>query len=243
MILSLYGFRPTPSPSTKTGYFSESDCYSDIILFDQWSSAFLPPPLFSPKSARRGDIPFCPPPPQPISIYIPYALLVVALLSAYIVALNKVELKPGEVEYPAEAFLAPEFEMPTLNGGKIKLSDYRGKVLFINFWATWCATCKVEMPSMEKLYQRFREYDFEMLTVSVDKDLSLITPFIKKYNLTFPVLLDPDSKVAKQAYKTTGVPETFVVDKNGIIVYKAIGPRDWATDETMEAFAQLIQRS
>jgi len=165
---------------------------------------------------------------KPTSIYIPYALLVTALLSFYVVSLNKVDLRPGEVEYPAEAFLAPEFELPTLQGGKIKLSDYR--------------TCKVEMPSMEKLYQRFREYDFEMLTISVDKDLSLITPFVKEYGLTFPVLLDPDSKLAKQDYKTTGVPETFVVDKNGIIVHKAIGPRDWATDETMEAFAQLIQR-
>ena len=105
---------------------------------------------------------------KPTSIYIPYAFLVTALLSVYIVALNKVDLKPGEVEYPAEAFLAPEFELQTLQGGKIRLSDYRGKVLFINFWATWCATCKVEMPSMEKLYQRFREYDFEMLTISVD---------------------------------------------------------------------------
>ncbi len=82
-----------------------------------------------------------------------------------------------------------------------------------------------------------------MLTISVDKDVSLIAPFVKEYNLTFPVLLDPDSKLAKKYYKTTGVPETFIVDKNGIIVHKAIGPRDWATDDTMEAFAQLIQRS
>ena len=180
---------------------------------------------------------------KPVSIYIPYALLVAALLSAFIMAINKVDLRPGEVEYPAEAFLAPAFDLPTLTGGKVKLSDYRGKVLFINFWATWCATCKVEMPSMEKLYQRFKEYDFEMLTISVDKDQSLIAPFVKEYNLTFPVLLDPDSEVAKKDYKTTGVPETFVVDKNGIIVHKAIGPRDWATDDTVEAFAQLIQRS
>ena len=118
---------------------------------------------------------------KPTSIYVPYTLLVAALFSVFILALNKVDLRPGEVEYPAEAFIAPEFELPTLQGGKIKLSDYRGKVLFINFWATWCATCKVEMPSMEKLYQRFREYDFEMLTISVDKDLSLISPFINEY--------------------------------------------------------------
>ncbi|MCH8156240.1 MAG: TlpA family protein disulfide reductase [Nitrospinae bacterium] len=180
---------------------------------------------------------------KPISIYIPYSLLVAALLSVCIVFLNKIDLKPGEVEYPAEAFLAPQFELPTLNGGSIKLSDYHGKVLFINFWATWCATCKVEMPSMEKLYQRFREYDFEMLTISVDKNQSLVAPFVKQYNLTFPVLLDPDSEVAKKDYKTTGVPETFIVDKNGIIVHKAIGPRDWATDDVMESFAELIQRS
>jgi peroxiredoxin len=96
---------------------------------------------------------------------------------------------------------------------------------------------------MEKLYQRFKEYDFEMLTISVDKDQSLIDPFIKQYNLTFPVLLDPDSEVARKAYKTTGVPETFIIDKNGIIVHKALGPRDWATDDLMESFAQLIQRS
>ena len=85
---------------------------------------------------------------KPNSIYIPYALLVTALLSFYIITINKVDLKPGEVEYPAEAFLAPAFELPSLQGGKIRLSDYRGKVLFINFWATWCATCKVEMPPL-----------------------------------------------------------------------------------------------
>ena len=180
---------------------------------------------------------------KPVGIFVPYALLVTALFSIYIISLNKVELKPFEMEYPEEAFLAPSFELLSLKGGPVQLADYKGKVLFINFWATWCGTCKVEMPSMEKLYQRFKEYDFEMLTISVDKDISLIDPFLRQYNLTFPVLLDPKSEVAKKNYKTTGVPETFIVDKSGIIVHKAIGPRDWATDETMEAFAQLIQRS
>lgn len=177
---------------------------------------------------------------KPTGIYIPYAMLVAALLSIFIISLNKVELKPFEVEYPAEAFLAPAFELPSLKGGKVKLSDYKGKVVFINFWATWCGTCKVEMPSMEKLYQRFKDHGFEMLTISVDKDQSLIDPFMQQYALTFPVLLDPESEVAKKSYKTTGVPETFIIDRNGLIVHKAIGPRDWATDETMEAFAQLI---
>jgi cytochrome c biogenesis protein CcmG, thiol:disulfide interchange protein DsbE len=177
---------------------------------------------------------------KPISIYIPYAFLVAALLSIFVTTLNKVELEPFKVEYPAEAFLAPSFEMESLSGGKVRLLDYRGKVVFINFWATWCSTCEVEMPSMEKLYRKFKDHGFEMLTISVDKDQSLIEPFMKKYNLTFPVLLDPDSKVAKKDYKTTGVPETFIVNREGIIVYKKIGPDDWATDEMMEAFAKLV---
>ncbi len=178
---------------------------------------------------------------KPVSIFIPYAFLVTALLSIYIVTLNRVELEPYQTEYPAEAFRAPQFELSSLSGGTVKLSDYRGKVVFINFWATWCGTCEVEMPSMEKLYQRFKNQDFEMLTISVDKDPSKIKPFMEKFNLTFPVLLDPESEVAKQKYNTTGVPETFIVNKEGIIVYKKIGPDDWATDEMMNAFAQLVR--
>ncbi len=180
---------------------------------------------------------------KPISIYVPYAFLVAALFSFFIIALNKVPLEPFETEYPAEAFLAPEFSLPTLSGGKISLSDYRGKVLFINFWATWCATCKVEMPSMQRLYDRYRDKGFEMITISVDKDQSLIQPFMDEYKLTFPVLLDPDSEVAKKSYKTTGVPETFIVNKAGIIVHKAIGPREWDTEDSLLAFEQLLQGS
>ena len=76
---------------------------------------------------------------KPVSIFIPYAILVTALLSALITFVNKVELKPFEVEYPAEAFIAPGFSLPSLSGGQLSLEDYRGKVVFINFWATWCA--------------------------------------------------------------------------------------------------------
>ena len=174
---------------------------------------------------------------KPVHIFIPYAILATALLAFLIAAVNKVELKPYETEYPEEAFITPSFELPSLSGGSINIRDYRGKVVFINFWATWCATCKVEMPSMQTVYDQFKDQGLEMLTISVDKDQSLIQPFMDQYKLTFPVLLDPDSDVAKKAYKTTGVPETFIVNKHGIIVHKAIGPRDWATDEAMEAFA------
>ena len=180
---------------------------------------------------------------KPVGIYIPYALLAAALLLIFIDALQKVELKPFEVEYPAEAFIAPEFQLPSHSGGTISLKNYRGKVVFINFWATWCATCKVEMPSMQRVYDKFKDRGLEMLTISVDKDQSLIQPFLDEYKLTFPVLLDPEETTAKQMYKTTGVPETFIVNKQGIIVHKAIGPRDWSTEEAIAAFTQLVEES
>lgn len=177
---------------------------------------------------------------KPVSIFIPYALLAISLMWVFVQFVQRVDPEPGMTEFPEESFISPSFELPTLQGSKVKLSDYRGKVVFINFWATWCATCEVEMPSMQKLYDKFKDRGFEMLTISVDKDPEKIPAFLKKYNLSFPVLLDPEENVAKKDYKTTGVPETFIVDQHGIIRHKAVGPRDWATDEIIQSFEMLI---
>ncbi len=152
---------------------------------------------------------------------------------------NRVELHASGMEYPAVNFFAPSFELPSLNGKKIKLADFRGKVVFLNFWATWCVTCKLEMASMEKLYQRFKGKDFEMFAINVDKDISLIKPYLDKYNLTFPVLLDTN-EVVKNKYKFIGLPATYILDKTGIILHKAIGPRDWSSIEMIENFNQLV---
>ncbi len=156
-----------------------------------------------------------------------------------LILLSKADLHASEMEYPEENFFAPSFELVSLEGQKIKLADFRGKIVFINFWATWCVPCKTEMASMEKLHQRFKGRNFQMLAISVDKDISLIKPYLEKYNLTFPVLLDPRS-LAKKKYKTVGLPETYLVDKRGIILHKAIGPRDWFTKTIIEAFEQLV---
>ncbi|MFQ5444428.1 MAG: TlpA family protein disulfide reductase [Nitrospinales bacterium] len=165
--------------------------------------------------------------------------LFIALVLFNGIFFQKGELQASGMEYPEENFFAPSFELPSLNGKKYKLSDYRGKVVFINFWATWCVPCKTEMTSMDRLYQQFKGRDFEMLAINVDQDISLIKPYLKKYNLTFPVLLDPGGKLAKKKYKTIGLPETYIVDKKGLIVHKAIGPRNWDTKELIEAFEHL----
>ena len=155
------------------------------------------------------------------------------------ILLSKADIHASGMEYPEEKFFAPSFELSSLEGRKIKLTDFRGKIVFINFWATWCVPCKTEMASMEKLYQRFKGTDFQMLAISVDKDISSIKPYLEKYNLTIPVLLDPGSLVKKK-YKTVGLPETYVVDKRGIILHKAIGPRDWFTKTIIDVFEQLV---
>lgn len=136
---------------------------------------------------------------------------------------------------------APSFTFPGLDGKKISLTDYRGKIVFLNIWATWCAPCVAEMPSMEKLYQELKDEDFEILAVSVDESgAEAVSPFVEKHKLSFPVLSDTGGKI-KDLYQTTGIPESFIIDKDGIIVEKVIGPRDWAAAGVLRFFRNLIQ--
>lgn len=137
---------------------------------------------------------------------------------------------------------APDFALPKLNGEVVRLSDYRGKVVFLNIWATWCSPCREEMPSMEKLYQRMQGEDFEMLAVSIDAlGAASVGPFVAELKLTFPVLLDAQGAI-QRLYNTTGVPETFIIDKNGIVAAKIIGARDWGGEDAIQAFKDLIHK-
>ena len=174
-------------------------------------------------------------------MFIPKVILATVLFLFLITPFSRMELHASGMEYPAVNFFAPSFELSSLNGEKIKLADFRGKVVFINFWATWCVPCKTEMASMEKLYQRFKGKDFEMFAISIDKDISPIKPYLDKYNLTFPVLLDTNNAV-KIKYKFIGTPATYIVGKDGIILHNAIGPRDWSTEKIIEYFNHLVHR-
>jgi len=138
---------------------------------------------------------------------------------------------------------APDFTLPGLDGQTVSLADYRGKVVLLNIWATWCPPCVEEMPSMEKLYQELKAESFEILAVSMDKSgAQAVLPFMKKHKLNFPALTDTEGAL-KTLYRTTGVPESFVIDKDGIIVEKVIGPRDWASPGAIRSFRYLIQRN
>ncbi len=140
-----------------------------------------------------------------------------------------------------EGLVAPDFTLPTLDGKEMKLSDYTGKIVFLNIWATWCPPCKEEMPSMQKLYELMRGRDFVMLTVSIDEKKEAVEAFMKEMKLTFPVGLDPLQKVSAQ-YRITGVPESYIIDKNGIVMHHLIGPGDWSNPEIVSALGNMADK-
>ena len=136
---------------------------------------------------------------------------------------------------------APDFTLPGLDGKMVSLSDYRGQVVLVNVWATWCPPCVGEMPSMEKLYRALKGTNFEILAVSIDAlGKEAVAPFMKKYNLSFPALMDPDGTI-KTLFQTTGVPESFIINQEGILIEKVIGPKDWATPQVVGFFRNLLQ--
>jgi len=164
-------------------------------------------------------------------------LLILSLLNRNRSYNKSVKIVPIEIGLPA-----PDFTFPGINGKMVSLSDFRGKVVLVNIWATWCASCVDEMPSMERLYQNLKGKDFEILAVSIDSlGVKVVAPFMKKYKLTFPALIDSSGTIGA-GYRTTGVPESFIIDKNGILVKKIIGPLDWAQPELLRFFQDLIQK-
>src|SRR3989338_6100896 len=144
-----------------------------------------------------------------------------------------------------EGKTAPDFTLPqigSLGGKMVKLSDYKGKVVFVNFWATWCKPCEEEMPSMQVMYAALKKQylNFEILAVSIDKGATdIVESFAKKYEVTFPILHDRNGKI-KEIYKTTGVPETFIIDQTGIIAEKVWGPRDWSKHGSIRTIVELL---
>src|SRR4030042_6734370 len=121
----------------------------------------------------------------------------------------------------------PDFSLQDLNGKKLGLNQFKGKVIFLNFWATWCSPCKEEMPSMEALHQQFKEKNFILLTISVDyAGVNPVREFIGKQRYSFPVLIDQKGETL-DLFEVKGVPMTFIIDKKGRMRGKASGPRDW----------------
>lgn len=142
-------------------------------------------------------------------------------------------LKIPHVTRPAE------IQLKDVYGNTVRLSDFRGKVVFLNFWATWCAACVVEMPSMEKLHRRLKDKDFVMVAINLQESDAQVKAFFEKMKLSFTALLDSNGEVAT-GFAVNALPTSFVLDKQGRIVGAAIGPREWNSRASIALFEYLI---
>jgi thiol-disulfide isomerase/thioredoxin len=144
-------------------------------------------------------------------------------------------------EKDSDQTLASPFALNDLNGNRVSLVGQRGKVVLLNFWASWCPPCRGEMPSMQKLHEKMLGKKFIILAVSLDRSFETAKTFAGKNGYTFPILLDTSGSVAKE-YGISGIPTTYILDKNGNILSKEIGGRDWASADVINRLNDLINK-
>lgn len=145
----------------------------------------------------------------------------------------------------------PAVELLGLDQKTHSISDYKGKVVLLNFWATWCGPCVEELPALQSLYNKLKPQGFEILAIGVDDEESSLREFQKKYSLTFPILIDK-SGMAKNKFKMTGVPESFLLDRDGkfvmipdlsdnMPVVRIVGPRNWSAPNALSRISDLLK--
>ncbi len=147
-------------------------------------------------------------------------------------------LRQAGFDLPIESITSVDFELPDLDGENVKLSDYKGKVVFLNFWATWCPPCRGEMPAMESVYKELKDDGFVILAVDLGEDGDTVQKFVEGNNLTFPVLLDKTSSVG-MTYTASSIPTTYLIDRDGNILGRAIGAREW--ENYLDMFKSILE--
>jgi len=166
-------------------------------------------------------------------------ILIILLLLAFSPLSSAQQAGKGLTKLPTVT-QAADFVLTDLDGKQHRLSDYRGQVVIINFWATWCPPCRAEMPSMQRAWEQLEKEGILMLGIDVGEDEDTIFQFTANYPVEFPLLMDSDSKVIDQ-WPVLGLPTTFVVDPKGNIVYRAIGGREWDDPELLALVRALKQ--
>jgi peroxiredoxin len=150
--------------------------------------------------------------------------------------------EPNATGPVTEGQAAPDFRFKNQSGKELSLSDFRGKVVLVNFWATWCAPCREEMPSMASLLQQIDADQLKILALSVDDSWAPVDEFLRRSSITLPVYPDFDRKISTR-YGTFKFPETYIVDRNGEVVLKVIGPTDWTAPAMVAYLHKLLAES
>ena len=172
------------------------------------------------------------------------------LASRVLLFLACAALPAGASEDPARALdlikpnrqlQAKDFMVAALEGGRLSLADLRGKVVFLNLWATWCEPCKEEMPAMERLWQRYKGQGLVVVALSMDSSgAKVVKPYIEQGKYTYPVGLDPKMETAS-LYGARSVPSTFIIGRSGAIRAIALGPREWDGRASFAFFEALLK--
>jgi peroxiredoxin len=176
---------------------------------------------------------------KPLLIATLLSVLMAMVVSASSLAGSSTSVAQRGIVKPGEP--APNFQLRDMNGRVVSLSELRGKVVLLNFWATWCGPCRVEMPAMERLYRTYDRKDFEILAVSTDAQGAAVTrPFQEENKLTFPILHDSDFRVGL-SYGARTLPMTFMVDRQGVVRQHIFGARDWEAPEAHQLIDMLMK--
>ena len=151
-------------------------------------------------------------------------VLAVGLLWIFISADHRGTSTAGKIPAPQQGFLAPDFELKTPAGETIKLSDFHGRAVLVNLWATWCPPCRAEMRTIETVYNEYKDQGFTVIAVNMtyQDDTSKVMPFVSGQGLTFPIVLDESGQMA-DTYQLKSLPSSFFIDREGIIQEVVIG--------------------
>ena len=159
-------------------------------------------------------------------------------LSASAMAVRE-KLGAAGFEAPTRSLPAAEFELDLLGGGRAKLSAYRGSIVLLNFWATWCPSCREEIPSMERLYDSLRKKGLVIVAVDLSESTEVVKAFVKSNGMTFPVLMDTTGDIGS-TYGVRTIPTTYVIGRDGNILGRTIGSRDWSAPASLALFTSLL---
>ena len=168
-----------------------------------------------------------------------YIRIINSIILCFLLSLSHSVIASGTLDVVHDEGIAAAFELKGIDGKIHRLSDYQGKVVLVNFWASWCSACIREIPSMQRLEKSLTDQPVEIMAINVAEQERKVRYQAKLINMTFSVLLDPDSKTFKQ-WQAKILPTSFIIDKKGHIRYLVQGPIEWDTIEVSEIIAKLI---